>query len=128
MKRRALLLTAILMLCLIPAVCLSAGGEIPTLKFGDTLTVTGVSDAEEGAYWYSVELPDGTNGYILSTSILLEPMAESAAYIGNRNSGVFHQPTCHSLPSSRNAVPLESWEEAIQQGYRPCGNCKPKRD
>lgn len=125
MKRRALLLTAILMLCLIPAVCLSAGGEIPTLRFGDTLTVTGVSDAEEGGYWYCVVLPDGTNGYILSTSILTEPKAEGAAYIGNKKSKVFHRPTCQNLPSSQNTVSLETRDEAIEQGYRPCGNCKP---
>ena len=125
MKRRILLLTAILILCMIPAVCLSANGEIPTLKFGDQLTVTGVSDAEEGGYWYCVELPDGTSGYILSTSILTEPMAESAAYIGNRKSGVFHRPTCQNLPSSRNSIPLDSREQAIKEGYRPCGNCKP---
>ena len=125
MKRRILLLTAILILCLIPAVCLSAAGEIPILRFGDTLAVTGVSEAENGAYWYSVELPDGTNGYILSTSILTEPMAESAAYIGNRRSGVFHKPTCNTLPSSRNSVPLDSREQAIKEGYRPCGNCNP---
>ena len=111
-------------LCFLPAISLSAG-TIPTLKFGDRLTVTGVEDAEDGAYWYIVELPDGTNGYILSTSILTESMTESAACIGNKNSKVFDQPTCRNLPSSGTAVSPSTRDEAINKGYRPCGNCTP---
>lgn len=44
-------------------------------------------------------------------------------YIGNKNSKVFHVPTCANLPAEKNQVPIETWAEAIEMGFRPCGNC-----
>ena len=46
-------------------------------------------------------------------------------YIGNANSGVFHDPDCSHLPDLKNQVNISSREEAIAQGYRPCGHCNP---
>ncbi len=45
------------------------------------------------------------------------------AYIGNKNSKKFHRPDCHTLPAEKNRVPLASYEDAINSGYTPCGNC-----
>lgn len=51
----------------------------------------------------------------------------SAAYIGNRNSKRFHVPDCASVAAmkEKNRVELSSREEALDKGYKPCGNCHP---
>ena len=46
-------------------------------------------------------------------------------YIGNKNSKKFHRPFCKNLPAEKNRVYLNSRDEAIEQGFSPCGNCKP---
>ena len=46
-------------------------------------------------------------------------------YIGNKNSKKFHNPDCGTLPAEKNRVYFSSRDEAIQQGYSPCGNCNP---
>jgi competence protein ComEC len=46
-------------------------------------------------------------------------------YIGNKRSKVFHRPSCHTLPSTKNQVIFRTRDEAIAQGYRPCKNCNP---
>lgn len=47
------------------------------------------------------------------------------AYIGNAKSKKFHNPTCRTLPDPENRVCLSSREQAVQEGYAPCGNCDP---
>ena len=46
-------------------------------------------------------------------------------YIGNKNTKKFHYPSCYSLPKEKNRVYLSSREEAISDGFSPCGNCNP---
>ena len=46
-------------------------------------------------------------------------------YIGNAKSKKFHYPSCHSLPAEHNRVMFSSRDEAIKNGYSPCGNCRP---
>ncbi len=48
-------------------------------------------------------------------------------YIGNKNTGVFHYPTCSSVKkmADKNKVGLESKEEAISKGFRSCQICNP---
>ena len=46
-------------------------------------------------------------------------------YIGNLNSKKFHLPTCGNLPAEHNRIYFASRETAIEQGYSPCGTCKP---
>jgi len=46
-------------------------------------------------------------------------------YIGNKNSKKFHLTSCKNLPAEKNRILLTSREEAVQQGYDPCGNCDP---
>lgn len=48
-------------------------------------------------------------------------------YIGNRNTRKFHSYDCASVNDMKesNRAPLSSREEAIDQGYVPCGRCDP---
>lgn len=46
-------------------------------------------------------------------------------YIGNLNSKKFHLPTCGSLPAEHNRIYFASRAIAINEGYSPCGTCKP---
>lgn len=46
-------------------------------------------------------------------------------YIGNKNSKVFHLPSCKTLPMEKNRVYFDSREDAVDAGFKPCGNCKP---
>ena len=43
--------------------------------------------------------------------------------VGNKNSKTLHTALCSSLPSEKNQIIFESYEEAIAQGYRPCSSC-----
>lgn len=49
----------------------------------------------------------------------------SATYIGNRNSRVYHLPSCTGLPKESNRIYLNSLEEVHALGLKPCGICKP---
>ena len=44
-------------------------------------------------------------------------------YIGNKNSKKLHAPTCDNLPKAENQVEFTDYDEAISQGYSPCGSC-----
>ena len=52
----------------------------------------------------------------------VEP-GEAVVYIGNKNSKKLHIGTCASLPKEENQVTFDSYEEAIEAGYTPCGSC-----
>lgn len=51
----------------------------------------------------------------------------NAPYIGNRNTRKFHSYDCASVNDMKesNKEPLSSREDAVGQGYVPCGRCKP---
>lgn len=49
---------------------------------------------------------------------------EEDYYIGNTRTEIFHRPCCSYLPSV-NATHLDTREEAIAAGYRPCMHCDP---
>ncbi|WP_026395645.1 ComEC/Rec2 family competence protein [Acetobacterium malicum] len=51
--------------------------------------------------------------------------AENASYIGNKNSKVYHLPSCSGLPKEANRIYLNSLDEVHAQGLTPCGICKP---
>lgn len=46
-----------------------------------------------------------------------------ACFIGNRNSRKFHSPGCANLPAEKNQVIFDSYQEALDAGYQPCGSC-----
>ncbi len=53
------------------------------------------------------------------------PALTETYYIGNKNSKKFHYSTCTGLPKEENRVEFDSRETAINNGYSPCGICKP---
>ncbi len=48
---------------------------------------------------------------------------EAQVFIGNKNSKKLHTPDCGSLPKEENRVYFDTYEEAVSQGYSPCGGC-----
>ena len=54
-----------------------------------------------------------------------EDTAAETHYIGNINSRKFHRPDCSGLPSEKNRVIFNTRGAAIDEGYEPCGICKP---
>jgi micrococcal nuclease len=57
------------------------------------------------------------------------PRAQQVAsgYIGNIKSHVFHMPSCTgaSEMAPKNRVLIKTRDEAVKEGYRPCGICQP---
>ena len=72
----------------------------------------------------SVTASDGTT-YELSKGDTQATNTENTVYIGNVNSKKFHTENCSSLPSESNSVYFDSRNEAVSEGYEPCGRCNP---
>ncbi|MGM9550542.1 MAG: ComEC/Rec2 family competence protein [Faecousia sp.] len=49
--------------------------------------------------------------------------AEETRFIGNVSSHKFHSPGCANLPAEKNQIIFDSYQEAIDAGYTPCGSC-----
>lgn len=81
----------------------------------------------------SGELMDGLSYSVTGLSAVLVrtertiPGTEGVQYIGNRKSMKFHYPACRSVTqmSDKNKVEFFSREEAVERGYKPCGECNP---
>jgi len=70
------------------------------------------------------------NGLVATTNPVSEApantaTAENASYIGNKNSKVYHLPSCSGLPKESNRIYLNSLDEVHSLGLTPCGICKP---
>ena len=59
------------------------------------------------------------------TNPTVPAVSTEVKYIGNKNSKVFHLPSCHNLPAEKNRVNFNNRDEAVSAGYKPCGNCNP---
>jgi len=46
-------------------------------------------------------------------------------YIGNKKSMVVHSDTCPNLPAENNRIEFNTLKDAINEGYKKCGNCNP---
>ena len=80
----------------------------------------GNSEAEDGSapYGSSVVNPPKENNETSS----------AANYIANKNTKKFHYPYCHSVGQMKESNKKSLYctrDEAISQGYSPCGNCNP---
>ncbi len=65
---------------------------------------------------------------ILTTAVVIAaPPQFDTPYIGNSYRLTLHKRTCPSVWQMwvEHQVPFNTREEAIAQGYHPCGNCRP---
>lgn len=51
------------------------------------------------------------------------PTQKTEVFIGNKNSKKFHRDTCSGLPQEVNRVFFDSYDDALEAGYTPCGRC-----
>ena len=77
-------------------------------------TILAVSDGSEITFTWEDASGNPTN---------VEPGEEETCFIGNKNSKKFHAETCSSLPKEENRVYFDSYAEALEAGYSPCGSC-----
>ena len=76
---------------------------------------TGDSQAEGGATQETVQATTATTG-----------QSEAQTYILNTNNKKFHYPSCRHVAQMKNPVETTTTRNAlINQGYDPCGTCKP---
>ena len=76
-------------------------------------TVVAVTDGNEIAFTWNDQSVNPENAEAASEEF----------YIGNKNSQVFHAPTCGSLPKEKNQIRFDSYQSAIDAGYHPCSSC-----
>lgn len=118
----------------------SRGVIVDTLRKGVKLTVTASKYASDGTLWYQAETSSRKTGWVMADQVTFEDTASRSSgnllgnlliglgygsYVGNANTHVYHLPTCHVLPQAENRVYFDSAAQAVSQGYRPCGICKP---
>lgn len=96
-------------------------GTIIAVSDGENISINYTSSA---AAQLEVTAPAAVNNNTDSanTSPTSEPQ-----YIGNKNSLVFHNPSCSSVDDMKetNKVFFLQRQDAIDQGYKPCGKCNP---
>ena len=71
----------------------------------------------------SVSITTGRN-FDIQTNPTQSIIAEDY-YIGNINSKRLHRPSCSGLPQEQNRILFDTWDEAANDGYLPCGTCNP---
>ena len=55
-----------------------------------------------------------------------DPAAEDKFYYGVKTTGIFCLPSCKSkLPLKENIMFFDSYEQAVNSGFRPCKRCRP---
>lgn len=73
----------------------------------------------------STHVPNSYSSY--SNSVTSDSSTDSGSYVGNSNTGKFHEFSCRwgQKISEHNKVTFNSRNEAISQGYQPCKVCNP---
>ena len=54
-----------------------------------------------------------------------ENIPDTSKFIGNTGTLVFHSSDCKYSKSKKCTADFNTKEEAIQEGYKPCGTCNP---
>ena len=102
-------------------------GDIICYSDGNTLTFVTEKDAPaeevntgEAVWTWGAPIEDEPEDVIPDET-------GEAPYIGNKNSKKLHYADCSSVDKmkDKNKVEFYSRDEAINQGYKPCGNCNP---
>lgn len=85
---------------------------IPMLRTDELGTITAVSDGETVTLTWEKQQNEPAD---------VTPAVKT--YIGNRNSKKFHSFTCSNLPKEENRTYFDSYQDAVDAGYTPCGSC-----
>lgn len=93
--------------------------DVKSVRTDEEGTVTVVSDGTQ-FYFYT----ENSNSVEYFDYLNPTPVAVSH-YIGNKKSKKFHLPSCSGLPNEKNSIKLFSREQALAEGYSPCGTCNP---
>ena len=113
------------------------GQIVDTLRKGVKLTVTASKYASDGVLWYQAETSSRKTGWVMADQVVFEDAGSQnggflaglyggyGSYVGNVNTHVYHLPTCRVLPKEENRVYFNTSVQAVSEGYRPCGVCKP---
>ena len=93
-------------------VAILGDAEIPMLRTDELGTILAVSNGRDITFtWENQNAQPG------------DIEQADTRYIGNKNSKKLHLPTCSGLPSPGNQVIIDNYDDAIAEGYIPCGNC-----
>lgn len=87
------------------------------------------SDSNNGKTSFSLDEFTSSGSGNSTENVTRSTSEKTYSYIGNKNSHVFHYPDCSSVSDmkEKNKVYFEdaTREEVMEQGFRPCGRCKP---
>ena len=62
---------------------------------------------------------------VVEDNISDTPIDDTSKLIGNTGTLVFHNPDCQYSKSKKCTATFNNKDEAILEGYKPCGTCKP---
>ena len=62
---------------------------------------------------------------VVAEPVVAEPVEKVSEFLGNPSSFVFHNPNCRYSKNGKCTAVFTTREDALQQGYKPCGVCKP---
>lgn len=81
--------------------------------------------ANKSEYDYGTSIAR-TEPSVTATAELSNPVNNAETeYIGNKQSGKFHRPSCEYIPDENNRIIYKTREDAINAGMIPCKICNP---
>jgi hypothetical protein len=122
---------------IIPLFLILGGGLVIYLKYGEEAETTDDWNNNDTIDVSSPTVPPKTEP-VETEAVETEPVEtepvetaegtpadNSPGLLGNTGSLVFHTPDCQFSKSKKCTAVFSTREEAIQEGYKPCGACKP---
>lgn len=106
---------------ILPISLIIGGGLILYLKHGEEIV----------DYWNNRGIADDSPKTISQTEsaetepVVTEPIEKVSKFLGNPSSFVFHNLNCRYSKNGKCTAVFTTREDALQQGYKPCGVCKP---
>lgn len=100
-------------------------GTIQVVSDGSTFSVITERNATENELWKQGEGPENGEGITSSVFVATSDTEQEDTYIGNIASKKFHRTSCELLPEENRRIVFYSRDDALVEGYMPCGVCKP---
>ncbi len=106
---------------IIPFILIIGGGLAIYLNYeGDSKDYNTATDCSDNSCDTSIPSHEKPEQNIIDTSA-----ENSGQLLGNTESLVFHNPDCKFSKSKNCTAVFKTKEEAIHEGFKPCGICKP---